>query len=116
MESNGFKLLLPHRLVDEGRSYFHQIKQENTYNHSPKLEHYGCLIDLLCRAGFLDEESQLVKTQPLVTKQKNRSYFYKYSPTKNSIFGAIEFILEMLLEMEFKDIGVYVLLSNIFCC
>ncbi|EPS73045.1 hypothetical protein M569_01711 [Genlisea aurea] len=40
-------------LVDEGRRHFASMAE--TYGIEPKLEHYGCLIDLFGRAGLLDE-------------------------------------------------------------
>ncbi|KFK30407.1 hypothetical protein AALP_AA7G257000 [Arabis alpina] len=76
-------------LVDEGRRYFHKMKTRE-YNLSPKIEHYGCLIDLLCRSGLLDEALEIVKTMP-------------FKPDVR-ICGAI---LSAYC-------GVYVLLSNIF--
>ncbi|KAK7843228.1 pentatricopeptide repeat-containing protein [Quercus suber] len=34
------------------------------YKIEPKLEHYGCLIDLLGRAGKLDEAENLIEEVP----------------------------------------------------
>ena len=49
--------------VDEGRRLFESMNQ--TWGISPKIEHYGCMVDLLSRAGFLDEAHRLVKTMPI---------------------------------------------------
>jgi pentatricopeptide repeat protein len=49
--------------VDEGRHLFERMNQ--TWGISPKIEHYGCMVDLLSRAGFLDEAYRLVETMPI---------------------------------------------------
>lgn len=49
-------------LVKEGREFFKSMTA--MYNIKPKLEHYGCLIDLLGRAGLLDEAEELIKKIP----------------------------------------------------
>lgn len=48
--------------VGEGRHLFKSMNQ--TWGISPKIEHYGCMVDLLSRAGFLDEAYRLVETMP----------------------------------------------------
>ncbi|KAE8124002.1 hypothetical protein FH972_018914 [Carpinus fangiana] len=49
--------------VDEGRHLFKSMN--HTWGISPKIEHYGCMVDLLSRAGFLDEAYRLVETMPI---------------------------------------------------
>lgn len=46
-------------LVDEGRKFFNSMRKDCGIE--PKLEHYGCLIDLLGRAGLLDEAEELIE-------------------------------------------------------
>ena len=45
-------------LVEEGCRYIYAIKED--YRIELKFEHYGCLIDLLGRGGFL-EEAELIE-------------------------------------------------------
>ncbi|KAJ0987747.1 hypothetical protein J5N97_006103 [Dioscorea zingiberensis] len=45
-------------LVDTGLDYFHVMK--DVFGIAPKVEHYGCVIDLLSRAGRLDEAENLI--------------------------------------------------------
>ncbi|XP_020227571.1 pentatricopeptide repeat-containing protein At5g56310-like [Cajanus cajan] len=49
--------------VDEGRKVFASMKY--TWGISPRIEHYGCMVDLLSRSGFLDEARGLIETMPL---------------------------------------------------
>ncbi|GMH07188.1 hypothetical protein Nepgr_009028 [Nepenthes gracilis] len=46
-------------LVEEGRELFHLIEQK--YNNKPGLVHFACFVDLLSRAGYLDEAYEIIK-------------------------------------------------------
>lgn len=50
-------------LVEAGKELFERMVQE--YGLSPRMEHYGCMIDLLGRAGLLEEAYELIKNLPL---------------------------------------------------
>ncbi|KAL6580116.1 hypothetical protein OROMI_008140 [Orobanche minor] len=49
--------------VDKGRYYFRLMI--DTWEIEPNIEHFGCMIDLLSRAGLLDEAHELVKSMPM---------------------------------------------------
>ncbi|KAL7103997.1 hypothetical protein ACP275_08G216400 [Erythranthe tilingii] len=49
-------------LVTEGKHLFLVMSKE--FNIAPKMDHYFCMVDLLGRAGFLDEAHKLIKTMP----------------------------------------------------
>ena len=50
-------------LVDEGERHFNSMK--NVYSIEPNIKHYGCMVDLLGRAGRLDEAEELIKSMPM---------------------------------------------------
>ncbi|KAI3409146.1 DYW_deaminase domain-containing protein [Psidium guajava] len=50
-------------LVSAGRNYFSEMY--GIYGVAPAIEHYGCMVDLLGRAGLLKEAIELVKTMPV---------------------------------------------------
>ncbi|WJX22611.1 hypothetical protein P8452_11900 [Trifolium repens] len=50
-------------LVIEGMKIFKRMVQEHGF--LPRVEHYGCLIDLLGRAGMLREAFELIKSLPI---------------------------------------------------
>ncbi|XP_024455759.1 pentatricopeptide repeat-containing protein At5g66520 isoform X2 [Populus trichocarpa] len=52
--------------VEEGRQYFSQM--EHGFGIKPSIEHYGCMVDLLGRAGLLADAEQLILSMP---KQPN---------------------------------------------
>ncbi|XP_031488612.1 pentatricopeptide repeat-containing protein At1g31430 [Nymphaea colorata] len=49
-------------LVEEGQRYFNLMKNE--YGFQPQVEHYGCMVDLLGRAGLLAKAEQLIEQIP----------------------------------------------------
>ncbi|XP_034905069.2 putative pentatricopeptide repeat-containing protein At3g28640 [Populus alba] len=50
-------------LVDVGRQIFSSLIN-GSYGFSPSVKHYACMIDLLTRAGCLDEAFKLIKEMP----------------------------------------------------
>ncbi|GMN36977.1 hypothetical protein TIFTF001_006452 [Ficus carica] len=51
------------RLISEGRSLFDQMSR--VYGVEPQMEHYACMVDLLGRAGLLQEASNIVNNMPM---------------------------------------------------
>ncbi|KAL8458573.1 hypothetical protein ACS0TY_036189 [Phlomoides rotata] len=49
-------------LVVEGRRYFRMIDEE--YELWPRIEHFGCMVDLFGKAGMLVEAYEVIKTMP----------------------------------------------------
>ncbi|KAF6162026.1 hypothetical protein GIB67_002615 [Kingdonia uniflora] len=49
-------------LVDLGFNYFNSMS--SCYNINPSKEHYGCMVDLLCRAGRLNDAEQMIHNMP----------------------------------------------------
>ncbi|XP_057499234.1 putative pentatricopeptide repeat-containing protein At3g47840 [Actinidia eriantha] len=49
-------------LVDLGFHYFNSMSDQ--YKIKPSKEHYGCIIDLLCRAGRLGDAESMVRSMP----------------------------------------------------
>jgi len=55
-------------LVDEGRQFFQSMS--SACGVQPELKHYGCMIDLLGRAGLLDEAEELIWGMPMAPDVK----------------------------------------------
>lgn len=49
--------------VDDARKYFRLMKE--TYGIEPKIEHYGCVVDVLGRSGLIEEAAEFVKSMPM---------------------------------------------------
>lgn len=50
-------------LVELGERYFWSMK--SVYGIEPNIKHYGCLVDLLGRAGRLKEAEEIIRTMPM---------------------------------------------------
>ncbi|XP_027364886.1 putative pentatricopeptide repeat-containing protein At3g11460, mitochondrial [Abrus precatorius] len=98
-------------LTDKGLKYFEDMEMK--YGLQPGPEHYSCVVDLLGRAGRLDEAMNLIKSM-------------KVKPD-GAVWGALlgackihknvelaELAFQHVVELEPTNIGYYVLLSNIY--
>ncbi|XP_061347927.1 pentatricopeptide repeat-containing protein At5g19020, mitochondrial [Gastrolobium bilobum] len=50
-------------MVDPGRRIFKSMK--SVYNVEPDIKHYGCMVDLLGRAGLLEEAEEMIRSMPM---------------------------------------------------
>ncbi|ESW22011.1 hypothetical protein PHAVU_005G119000 [Phaseolus vulgaris] len=50
-------------LMEEGLQLFHEMKR--TFSVTPQIQHYGCIVDLLGRAGKLKEAYEFVMQMPI---------------------------------------------------
>ncbi|KAG8499969.1 hypothetical protein CXB51_006411 [Gossypium anomalum] len=98
-------------LITEAQKYFRSMNE--LFGFEPMQEHYACMIDLLGRAGRLDEAMELVDTMPY--------------QADGSVWGALlgaarihknveigQRAAEMLLILEPEKSGTHVLLANIY--
>ncbi|KAF8395963.1 hypothetical protein HHK36_017574 [Tetracentron sinense] len=98
-------------LVDMGRRYFKCMSTQ--YQITQKIEHYGCMIDLLGRAGYLQEAQELVRGMPY---EANGAVWGSLLAASR-IHGDVELgecALRHLIEVEPHNSGNYTLLSNIY--
>lgn len=97
--------------LEEGRQFFKEMKE--TYHCEPNQEHYACMVDLLGRAGHVNEASELINKMPF--KPDARVWGPLLSACKmHSETRLAELAAEKLITMEPKNAGNYVLLSNIY--
>ena len=98
-------------LVKEGKECFKEMMEN--YGFQPSQEHYACMVDLLGRAGHVNEAKELVKNMPF--KPDARVWGPLLSACKmHSETRLGEFAAEKLITMEPKNAGNYILLSNIY--
>ncbi|XP_059446009.1 pentatricopeptide repeat-containing protein At1g59720, chloroplastic/mitochondrial-like [Corylus avellana] len=100
-------------LVSEGRQYFDMMITE--YKIEPQLQHYGCLVDLLARAGLIDEALKLVSDMPIKPDVVIWRSLLDACCKKNAGVELSEEMASQILESEGDDSsGVYVLLSRVY--
>lgn len=98
-------------LVEDGLSYFRSMVDD--YQIVPEIEHFGCVVDLLARAGLLDRAVNFVKKMPM----KADAVIWAALLGACKIYKNIELAelaLERLIELEPKNPANYVMLSNIY--
>ncbi|XP_073126677.1 pentatricopeptide repeat-containing protein At5g43790 [Henckelia pumila] len=98
-------------LVDEGRKYFESMK--SVYRLEPKIEHYCCLVDLLGRAGLVEDAEEIVLSMPM----KPNAILWRSLLGAARVHGNLdigEVALRKLLELEPENSGNFVLLSNMY--
>ncbi|OVA09095.1 Pentatricopeptide repeat [Macleaya cordata] len=87
------------------------------YGIVPKHEHYGCMVDLLCRAGRLDEALKLIQRMPMKPLASVWGSLLSACRTHINVELA-ELAVEELLKLEndsgAEEDGAYVQLSNIY--
>eukprot|EP00268_Persea_americana_P045873 TRINITY_DN4700_c1_g1_i2.p1 TRINITY_DN4700_c1_g1~~TRINITY_DN4700_c1_g1_i2.p1 ORF type:complete len:632 (+),score=94.95 TRINITY_DN4700_c1_g1_i2:125-2020(+) len=98
-------------LVEEGRRFFQSMKDE--YGIEPEIKHYGCMVDLLGRAGFVEEAYELAKSMTI--EQDPVLWGSLLASCRLHGYRNIgESIAKFLLEKGLANSGTYVLLSNIY--
>lgn len=98
-------------MVQTGRDYFSQMKSR--FNLNPQLKHYSVMVDLLGRAGLLEEAEKLMENMPMEADA--------------AVWGALLFGCRMhgnvemgekaakkLIELDPGDSGIYVLLDGMY--
>ncbi|XP_043700731.1 pentatricopeptide repeat-containing protein At1g08070, chloroplastic-like [Telopea speciosissima] len=99
-------------LVDEGLSFF--AAMEDIYKMTPKIQHYGCIVDLLSRAGQLEEAKTFICSKMLL---KPDAVIWKSLLGACKTHGNVEigeFAARHLIELCPDDSSAYVLLSSIY--
>lgn len=98
-------------LVNEGQSVFEKLLM--AHNIEPTMEHYGCMVHLLGRAGHFFEALELIKSMPMNPDAVIwRSLLSASSGHRN--IDIAEMAGNKILELEPDDDGVYVLLWNLY--
>ncbi|XP_020574185.1 pentatricopeptide repeat-containing protein At1g08070, chloroplastic-like [Phalaenopsis equestris] len=98
-------------LVKSGLKVFNEM--EDVYHINPRMEHYGCVVDLLCRSGLVEEALDFIKKMPVKPNEVMWA----------SLFGACrvlghtkiaEMMSTSMFESDIEPSGRYVILSNLY--
>ncbi|RVX11853.1 Pentatricopeptide repeat-containing protein [Vitis vinifera] len=98
-------------LVEEGLRFFSSMWED--YSVGPDVKHYTCVVDLLGRAGRLDEALKLIKSMTIEKDEGLWGAFLGACRTHKDVVLA-EKAATSLLELQSQNPGHYVLLSNIY--
>ncbi|KAJ0960784.1 hypothetical protein J5N97_001343 [Dioscorea zingiberensis] len=98
-------------LVEEG--YKHINSMEKDFGIKPTMEHYGCMVDLLGRAGLFKEAERMINSMPM----KPNAAVWGALLGACRIHGNVELgerVANFVLELEPENSGRYALISNIY--
>lgn len=98
-------------LVDQGLRIFKSMSE--IYGIEPGVQHYGCLVDLLGRAGMLEAAKKVVREMPI----EPDNYVLGALLNACRVHGDVDLgkeTVESLIERSLDHEGVHVLLSNIY--
>lgn len=98
-------------LVNEGLKYFHLMQSEHGIE--PTVQHYSCMVDLMGRAGMLQEAYDLVTSMPVTLKDVAwRSLLSACKAHHNLELG--EIAAEVLFQLNSGNPSDYLVLSNMY--
>ncbi|KAI3463971.1 hypothetical protein Pfo_020634 [Paulownia fortunei] len=98
-------------LVDEGRMLFKCMSRD--FKVMPNIHHYGCMVDLLGRAGLLEEAYKLISSMRIKPDAAMwRTLLGACRIHRHVALG--ERVVEHLVELKAQEAGDYVLLLNIY--
>ncbi|KAF5183475.1 Pentatricopeptide repeat-containing protein [Thalictrum thalictroides] len=101
--------------VREGYSYLN--KMEKRFGLRPTIQHYGCMVDLLARAGYLKEAEQLIKRMPIEADSvvwRNLIWACKVHGDKDRSDRLMNQHQHLQMDFKIKDSGTCVLFGNIY--
>ncbi|XP_072975220.1 pentatricopeptide repeat-containing protein At5g56310-like [Typha angustifolia] len=98
-------------LADKGRELFHSMHSEHGIE--PRLDHYGCMVDLLGRCGLVKEAHGLVRSMPMRPSAAIWGALLSACRSHGEL-GLAEVAIKELIELEPWNSGNYVLLANLY--
>ncbi|XP_043719966.1 pentatricopeptide repeat-containing protein At5g66520-like [Telopea speciosissima] len=98
-------------LVEEGCRNFQSMWSD--YGIKPQIEHYGCMVDLFCRAGLVSRAHEFIKNMPI----EPNVVLWRTLLSACKAHGYAELaeqISRQILELEPQSGESYVLVSNVY--
>ncbi|KAL0924560.1 hypothetical protein M5K25_005398 [Dendrobium thyrsiflorum] len=99
-------------LVEEGRRFFNLMN--NLYKFKPTLQHLGCMVDLLCRAGLLNEAKELIELNKGMDFSVPMWGALLEASARLGNISMGEYAAKHLIELDQHDTRCYVSLSNLY--
>lgn len=98
-------------LVDEARKLFNEM--ESVYMVSRELKHYGCMADLLGRAGLIEEAMEMIRSMPM----RGDVFVWGGLLSGCRLHGNVEVAkkaAERVMEVKPDDGGAYSIMANVY--
>ena len=98
-------------MVDKGLGYFHSMREGHGVE--PEMKHYGCVVDLLSRSGDLEKAFEFIEEMPVRPDPVIWRTLLGACKVHGNV-GLAEVVSEKLVEVDDRNSGNYVLLSNAY--
>ncbi|XP_031505053.1 pentatricopeptide repeat-containing protein At5g48910-like [Nymphaea colorata] len=98
-------------MVEEGRAKFERMKVVDGIE--PRMNHYGCMVDILGRSGRLDEAEELIKAMPIEPDDVIWRSLLDGCRSKKDVRRA-ELAMSKLSEMGCSEPTDYIILANLY--
>ncbi|KAI3457063.1 hypothetical protein Pfo_013726 [Paulownia fortunei] len=97
--------------VDKAREYFKVMTE--TYGIEPTIKHYGCMVDVLGRAGLIEEAAELITSMPMNPDAIIWGSLLSACSSHQNIEVA-EWAAQNLILLDPDDTSAHVLMSNVY--
>ncbi|OMO75784.1 hypothetical protein COLO4_25877 [Corchorus olitorius] len=98
-------------LVEKGLHYFGLMSSD--YGLAPQLEHYSCMVDIMGRAGQVNEALKLINDMPFEPDDVILRTLLSICKIRGNVEVG-EKVANSLLQLDPQDSSAYILLSNIY--
>lgn len=98
-------------LVEEAHEWFHKMKHE--YCISPGIEHYSCMVDLLARAGCLEDAFSLIQQMPFKADASMWISVLRGCVAHGDRYLGKK-VVHLVIQLDPQNSAAFVQLSNIF--
>ncbi|KAJ8478282.1 hypothetical protein OPV22_022009 [Ensete ventricosum] len=98
-------------MVSQGWDYFDSMKRK--YSITPNLKHYACMVDLLGRAGYLEQAYQFINDMPIEPDAAIWGALLNGCRIHHQV-GLGEYAAKHVFELDDRSVGYYVLLCNLY--
>ncbi|XVE63706.1 hypothetical protein DITRI_Ditri07aG0041400 [Diplodiscus trichospermus] len=98
-------------LVEKGKEIFDSMRKD--YQIKPSIKHYGCFVDLLCRAGLLNDAYDVIINMPLEPNGVLWGTLLNACAATANVELAEAAMQQLMVLEPFNDAN-YVLISNIY--
>ncbi|XP_073126196.1 pentatricopeptide repeat-containing protein At1g31920 [Henckelia pumila] len=99
------------RLVEEGLKYFEKMRFEHGI--VPTIQHYGCIVDLMGRAGMVDRAFEIIKSMPMKPNDVIWRSLLSSCKTHQNVEMA-EVAARSLVQTHSQNASDFLMMSNVY--
>lgn len=98
-------------LVEKGFEMFRTMKE--VIRLEPRMEHYGCMVDMLCRAGLVNDALNFIETMPIEANSVVWAILLR-ACRMGGHFELAQRVGRRVIELEPDSCGRYVMLASVY--